>query len=93
MPTGEILAWGSNQTRPKEFIPGSPLIVCAFEELPVGHRGELLRDPQGKDVQILTVIKREATFEEYLQTVEPRYRWFIKMVADPQARFYEVSTD
>ena len=77
--------------RPKQFIPESPFIICAFEEIPIGTiENRIYGDRWSRDANVPHVIKRQATFEEYLETVKPEHRDWVKNMADPDARFYEV---
>lgn len=77
-------------TRPPQFIENSPLIICTFEEVPIGT----VRDYIGgsgtvPDIPQRHKITREATFSEYLATVKPRNRDWIRANAEPGAFFYQ----
>lgn len=76
--------------RPPQFIRESPLIICTFEVVPIGT----VRDHIGgsgtvPDLNQRHKIIREATFDEYLATVKPRNRDWIRANAEPGAIFYE----
>lgn len=76
------------------FIPGSPVIVAAFEECPIGEFGTgISGGGYVPDAEAPHTIKRRATLAEYLATVKPEHREWVIGQVEPGALFYEVSVD
>lgn len=76
--------------RPPQFIEGSALIICTFAEVPIGTiRYRISGSGSGPDARQGHKIIRKATFDEYLATVKPRNRDWIRANAEPGAIFYE----
>jgi hypothetical protein len=74
--------------------PGAPVVICVFEKLPIG---EIANDISGlgacNDMAVPHMVLREVTFEDYLATIRPEHRSFVRENAEPDALFYEVSVD